>query len=45
LDTDRIEAHYRNGVLRVTIPVAEKARPRKITVIDAERNGQAAIAS
>lgn len=44
LDTDRIEAHYRNGVLRVTIPVAEKARPRKITVIDAERNGQAAIA-
>lgn len=43
LDTDRIEAQYRGGVLRVTIPVAEKAKPRKISVIDAEANGQAAI--
>ncbi len=43
LDTDRIEAQYRGGVLRVTIPVAEKAKPRKISVIDAETNGQAAI--
>ncbi|WP_241383672.1 Hsp20/alpha crystallin family protein [Rhodococcus sp. CH91] len=43
LDTDRIEAQYRNGVLRVTIPVAEKAKPRKISVIDAEGNDRAAI--
>lgn len=36
LDTDRIEARYRNGVLRLTIPVAEKAKPKKIAVLDAE---------
>jgi len=38
LDTDRIEAHYRNGVLRLTIPIADKAKPRKITVIDADHD-------
>lgn len=32
LDLDRIEAHYEGGVLRLTIPVAEKAKPRKIEV-------------
>ena len=32
LDTDRIEASYRNGVLRLTIPVAEKAKPRRIKI-------------
>jgi len=32
LDLDRIEAVYRDGVLRLRIPVAEKAKPRKITV-------------
>ena len=32
LDTDRIEAAYHEGVLRLHIPVAEKAKPRKITV-------------
>ena len=32
LDTDRIEASYLEGVLRLHIPVAEKAKPRKITV-------------
>jgi HSP20 family protein len=32
LDVDRIEASYDAGVLTVTIPVAEKARPRKIAV-------------
>ncbi len=32
LDTDRIEASYNEGVLRLHIPVAEKAKPRKITV-------------
>ena len=32
LDTDRIEAHYQKGVLRLRIPVAEKAKPRKITI-------------
>ena len=30
LDLERIEAAYRDGVLRLVVPVAEKAKPRKI---------------
>ncbi|MCA1673828.1 MAG: Hsp20/alpha crystallin family protein [Actinobacteria bacterium] len=32
LDTDRIEAAYEAGVLTLRIPVAEKAKPRKIEI-------------
>ena len=32
LDTERVEAAYDNGVLTVTIPVAEQAKPRKVEV-------------
>lgn len=32
LDLDRIEAHYDGGVLRLVVPVAERAKPRKIEV-------------
>lgn len=32
VDTDRISAAYNNGVLTVTIPMSEKAKPRKISV-------------
>lgn len=32
LDLDHIEAAYDTGVLRLTVPVAEKAKPRKIQV-------------
>ena len=32
IDTDRISASYSNGVLSVTIPVSEQAKPRKIEV-------------
>ena len=32
LDLDRLEAAYDAGVLRLTVPVAEKAKPRKIEV-------------
>ena len=32
LDVDHIEADYADGVLTLRIPVAEKAKPRKITV-------------
>jgi len=32
LDLDRIEAGYAEGVLRLLVPVAEKAKPRKIEV-------------
>ena len=37
LDTDRIEASYTDGVLRLTVPVAEEAKPRKIQIAT---NGQ-----
>ncbi|MBB5918062.1 HSP20 family protein [Nocardia transvalensis] len=33
LDTDAIRADYRDGVLRLVIPVAEKAKPRKIEIL------------
>ena len=32
LDLDRIQATYRDGVLRLVIPVAERAKPRKISI-------------
>jgi HSP20 family protein len=32
LDTDRIEADYNDGVLRLRIPVAERAKPRKVEI-------------
>jgi HSP20 family protein len=41
LDTDRIAANYQAGVLTLRIPVAEKAKPRKITVESGSRDRQA----
>jgi HSP20 family protein len=38
LDTDRIEASYNEGVLSLRIPVAEKAKPRKISVAHGNGN-------
>jgi HSP20 family protein len=32
LDLDHLEATYDNGVLKLVVPVAEKAKPRKIEV-------------
>ena len=32
LDLDRLEATYQDGVLRVSVPVAERAKPRKIEI-------------
>ena len=32
LDAERIEAHYEAGVLTLRIPIAEKAKPRKISI-------------
>jgi HSP20 family protein len=32
LDLDQIEAHYDAGVLRLSVPVAERAKPRRIEV-------------
>jgi HSP20 family protein len=36
LDLDNITANYRDGVLRLDVPVAEKAKPRKIAVESAD---------
>lgn len=32
VDSDRISAHYDNGVLSVVIPVSDRAKPRKIEI-------------
>jgi HSP20 family protein len=32
LDTEKVSAHYEHGVLQLRIPVAEKAKPRKIEI-------------
>ena len=32
LDTDRLDAKYVDGVLRIRIPVAEQAKPRKVAI-------------
>ncbi|GGZ99913.1 Hsp20/alpha crystallin family protein [Streptomyces subrutilus] len=37
LDTERIEADYDAGVLTLRIPIAERAKPRKISIGDAGR--------
>jgi HSP20 family protein len=41
LDAEQIQASYQDGVLRLTIPVAEKAKPRRIKV--ASGHGERAI--
>jgi len=47
LDLDRIEASYDAGVLRLVVPVAEKAKPRKVTVtgLESGQDDQVAIES
>jgi len=39
LDAERIDASYEAGVLTLRIPIAERAKPRKITISNAD-NGQ-----
>jgi HSP20 family protein len=43
LDLEKLEAHYEDGVLRMTIPVAERAKPRKIEVARGRPQEQTAI--
>ncbi|WP_323792929.1 Hsp20/alpha crystallin family protein [Nocardioides sp.] len=47
LDLERIDASYDAGVLRLVVPVAERAKPRKIEVTDgaSDRKEHAAITS
>ena len=39
IDTENISATYTNGILSVTIPVTERAKPRKIEVTSGESAG------
>jgi HSP20 family protein len=44
LDLERIEANYDGGVLRLIVPVAERAKPRKIEVeVGSKDSGRNAI--
>jgi HSP20 family protein len=43
LDLDRIEAAYDGGVLRLLVPVAERAKPRKIAIESGQSGEQQAI--
>ncbi len=43
LDLERIEAAYDAGVLRLVVPVAERAKPRKIEVSTGAGDSQGAI--
>jgi HSP20 family protein len=36
LDTDHIDASYESGVLTLRIPIAERAKPRKIAITNAD---------
>ncbi|MEU8735623.1 Hsp20/alpha crystallin family protein [Streptomyces tendae] len=40
LDTEHIDASYEAGVLRLRIPVAEQAKPRKITISGSDSRQQ-----
>jgi HSP20 family protein len=43
LDTDHIDAAYNNGVLILRIPIAEQAKPRKISVTGRQPTEQKVI--
>lgn len=45
IDADKISATYNNGVLSVTIPIAEQAKPRRIEVSRAGNSEQTMISS
>src|SRR3954470_15223254 len=45
LDLEKVQADYRDGVLKLTVPVAEKAKPRKIEVTAAGSGSQSAISA
>ncbi|MEU5723478.1 Hsp20/alpha crystallin family protein [Micromonospora sp. NPDC047738] len=46
LDADKLEAGYENGVLTLRIPVAERAKPRRISITaTASGNGRRQISA
>ena len=45
LDAERVDARYEHGVLTLTIPVAEKAKPRKVEVAGGDSGPKAVEAN
>lgn len=45
VDADKISAVYENGVLNVIIPVSEKAKPRKVSVLTGAQTEQNSISA
>ena len=45
LDLERIDAAYDAGVLRLRVPVAERAKPRKVAVTTGDNAAHTAISS
>jgi HSP20 family protein len=45
IDSEKISAHYDNGVLSLLIPVSERAKPRKIEVLSNTRQEEPALNS
>lgn len=45
IDTERIEARYDNGVLNLTIPLHERAKPRQIQVTHSNESDQHLVTS
>lgn len=45
VDAEKISAVYDNGVLNVIIPVSEKAKPRKVTVLSGSKSDQNSISA
>src|SRR3954451_3213046 len=43
LDLEKVQADYRDGVLKLTVPVAEKAKPRKVEINTTRAEDQSAI--
>ena len=43
LDLEKINASYTDGVLRLVVPVAEKAKPRKIAINHTDDSGTPAL--
>ena len=44
LDTDRIGADYADGVLTIRLPIAEKAKPRRVEIKVEDRSHVALVA-
>jgi HSP20 family protein len=43
VDVDRVSADYTDGVLTITLPIAEQAKPRRISVTTAGPSGTEAL--